>query len=198
MTVSEEDYLKAIYEITKTKKIARTREIARKMNVSDASASEMIVKLRKKGFVIHRPHKGLMLTEKGKTKAKEIVKRHEVIERFLSDVLKIRKDVHEEAERLEHVISKASLRKMNSLSTICKGKILRLSEIDSYQIVKVALIRIDTDEILDRLNAIGIVPGAKIEVIRGMVRGPMIIKVKGSKIAIGDDIASRIFVEVMK
>jgi DtxR family Mn-dependent transcriptional regulator len=198
MTVSEEDYLKAIYEIIKTKKIARTREIARKMGVSDASASEMIVKLRKKGLVIHRPHKGLMLTKKGKINAKDVVKKHEVIERFLSDVLKIRKDVHEEAERLEHVISKASLKKMNSLSTICKGKILRLSEIDSYQIVKVALIKIDTDEILDRLNAIGIVPGTKIEVIRGMVRGPMIIKVKGSKIAIGDDIASRIFVEVMK
>ncbi|MCW1296936.1 MAG: ferrous iron transport protein A [Candidatus Parvarchaeota archaeon] len=77
-------------------------------------------------------------------------------------------------------------------------KILKLSEIDTYQKAKIVLIKIETDEILERLSAMGLVPGAEIEVIRGMVKGPMIVKVKGSKIALGDDIASKIFVKVKK
>ncbi|MCW1296937.1 MAG: metal-dependent transcriptional regulator [Candidatus Parvarchaeota archaeon] len=112
VSVREEDYLKNIYEITKTKKLAKTREIARKMRVSDASVSEIIAKLKEKGLVIKEPYKEIRLTKKGEEIAKDTIKKHETVERFLSDVLKIKRDAHREAEKLEHIISKKSLEKM--------------------------------------------------------------------------------------
>ena len=80
--------------------------IARAMQLSAPTVHEMVGRLVKDGYVERNPDKSLAFTEDGRERASYIVRRHRMIERFLTDVLKIPWDeVHEEAERIEHAMS---------------------------------------------------------------------------------------------
>src|SRR5882757_4634146 len=80
--------------------------IARAMQLSPPTVHEMVGRLIDDGYVERNPNKSLAFTESGREHASHIVRRHRMIERFLTDVLGIPWDeVHEEAERLEHAMS---------------------------------------------------------------------------------------------
>ena len=80
--------------------------IARAMQLSAPTVHEMVGRLVKDGYVERNPDKSLVFTEDGRERASYIVRRHRMIERFLTDVLNIPWDeVHEEAERIEHAMS---------------------------------------------------------------------------------------------
>ena len=80
--------------------------IARAMQLSPPTVHEMIGRLIEDGYVERNPNKSLTFTESGREHASHIVRRHRMIERFLTDVLGIPWDeVHEEAERIEHAMS---------------------------------------------------------------------------------------------
>src|ERR1700709_2970256 len=80
--------------------------IARAMQLSAPTVHEMIGRLVKDGAVERNKDKSLAFTEDGRERASYIVRRHRLIERFLTDVLNVPWDeVHEEAERLEHAMS---------------------------------------------------------------------------------------------
>jgi DtxR family Mn-dependent transcriptional regulator len=105
-TEQADEYLELLYKLTKNGKPARTTQIAKKLDLAPASVTEMLQRLAKRGYVKYEPYKGAVLTKKGLTEGKKLARRHRLLERFLHDVLKIRKDkVHEEACRLEHAIS---------------------------------------------------------------------------------------------
>lgn len=103
-----EDYLKAIYELTQEQKRASTNEIAGQMGVTPASATGMIQRLAAEDppLVDYQKHRGAMLTPEGAQIALEIIRHHRLLETFLQERLGYTWDeVHEEADRLEHVIS---------------------------------------------------------------------------------------------
>lgn len=105
---AEEDYLKIIYEMTREDQRAGTNQIARAMGVSAASATGMVQKLasQEPPLVDYQKHRGVTLTRQGKLAALEIIRHHRLIETFLHEKLGYGWDeVHEEADRLEHVIS---------------------------------------------------------------------------------------------
>ena len=80
--------------------------LARAMQLSAPTVHEMVVRLEKHGYITRNPDKSIAFTESGAAHAEDIVRRHRLIERFLTDVLGIPWDeVHEEAERLEHAMS---------------------------------------------------------------------------------------------
>src|SRR6476620_5938071 len=80
--------------------------IARAMQLSAPTVHEMIGRLEQDGYVARDDDRSLVFTADGRSHAQEIVRRHRLIERFLTDVLGIPWDeVHEEAERLEHAMS---------------------------------------------------------------------------------------------
>ena len=80
--------------------------IARAMQLSPPTVHEMVGRLINDGYVERNPNKSLTFTESGREHASYIVRRHRMIERFLTDVLDIPWDeVHEEAERIEHAMS---------------------------------------------------------------------------------------------
>src|ERR687888_70639 len=80
--------------------------IARAMQLSAPTVHEMIGRLERDGYVERRTDKSLAFTADGRQHAQAIVRRHRLIERFLTDVLGVPwDDVHEEAERLEHAMS---------------------------------------------------------------------------------------------
>src|SRR3954462_3537500 len=105
-TVAEEEYLQTIYWLQEAGLPITGANIARAMQVSAPTVHEMIGRLEVDGYVTRATDKSLEFTESGQEHAAHIVRRHRLIERFLTDVFDIPWDqVHEEAERLEHWMS---------------------------------------------------------------------------------------------
>jgi DtxR family Mn-dependent transcriptional regulator len=105
-TVAEEEYLERIYWLMEADLPITGANIARAMQVSAPTVHEMVGRLVNDGFVARNPDKSLVFTDDGRERAARIVRRHRLVERFLTDILGVPWDeVHEEAERLEHAMS---------------------------------------------------------------------------------------------
>ena len=105
-TVAEEEYLERIYWLWEAELPITGANIARAMQVSAPTVHEMVGRLTKDGFITRRSDKSLEFTGEGRDRAARIVRRHRLVERFLTDILGVPWDeVHEEAERLEHAMS---------------------------------------------------------------------------------------------
>ncbi|MDP9188584.1 MAG: metal-dependent transcriptional regulator [Actinomycetota bacterium] len=105
-TVAEEEYLQIIFWLGEAGLPITGANIARAMQLSPPTVHEMIGRLEGDGYVERSEDKSLLFTDRGHAEAEAIVRRHRLIERFLTDVLGIPWDeVHEEAERLEHAMS---------------------------------------------------------------------------------------------
>jgi DtxR family Mn-dependent transcriptional regulator len=101
-----EDYLKAIYRIAESDKRVTTNGLAERLGVSAASVTNMMKRLARLRLVRHVPYRGVELTEAGEKVALEVIRHHRLLELYLSRHLGVRLDrVHDEADRLEHVIS---------------------------------------------------------------------------------------------
>jgi DtxR family Mn-dependent transcriptional regulator len=105
-TVAEEEYLQTIFWLQEAGLPMTGANVARAMQLSAPTVHEMIGRLERDGYVTRGANKALSFTDHGRTHAEGVVRRHRLIERFLTDVLGIPWDeVHEEAERLEHAMS---------------------------------------------------------------------------------------------
>ena len=108
-TESVDDYLKAIWELSgPEEKRVTSNALAERLGVRAASVTGMLQRLaaQKPAFVKYEKHHGVLLTDAGQHRAMEVLRHHRLLERFLHDFLDYPWDeVHEEAERLEHVIS---------------------------------------------------------------------------------------------
>ena len=103
---SNQDYLKAIYNFNEKGLSARTSDIASSIGISPPSVTEMLKRLEEGGYVIYKPYKGALLTEKGRSEAERVVRKHRLLERFLTDILGLNKQrVHDQACELEHSLS---------------------------------------------------------------------------------------------
>jgi DtxR family transcriptional regulator, Mn-dependent transcriptional regulator len=102
-----EDYLKAIYKIQADSESAvSTNALARSLQVSPASASEMVRRLAEAGFVEHTRYRGVSLSASGRLLALGVIRRHRLVELYLSEALGMSWDrVHDHAEVLEHAVS---------------------------------------------------------------------------------------------
>lgn len=116
MTLSEEDYIKAIYHLSKgDRAMVSTNAIAEQMQTKPSSVTDMVKKLSEKGLVDHRRYKGVSLTELGNKTALTIVRKHRLWEVFLVEKLNFAWDeVHEVAEQLEHIKSEALIEKLDA------------------------------------------------------------------------------------
>jgi|SRR5918994_585335 DtxR family Mn-dependent transcriptional regulator len=105
-TVAEEEYLQIMYWLEEAGLPITGANIARAMQLSAPTVHEMIGRLTEDGYVTRADDKSLTFTDNGRRQAEQMVRRHRLIERFLTDVLGVPWDeVHEEAERLEHAMS---------------------------------------------------------------------------------------------
>src|SRR6187399_1414535 len=105
-TVAEEEYLQSLFWLQEAGLPMTGANVARAMQLSPPTVHEMIGRLERDGYITRASDKTISFTESGEGHAEGIVRRHRLIERFLTDVLGIPWDeVHEEAERLEHAMS---------------------------------------------------------------------------------------------
>src|SRR3954454_13354068 len=105
-TEAEEEYLQSLFWLFEARLPMTGANLARAMQLSAPTVHEMVGRLERDGYITRAADKSISFTAEGQKHAETIVRRHRLIERFLTDVLKIPwDDVHEEAERLEHAMS---------------------------------------------------------------------------------------------
>jgi len=105
-TAGEEQYLEIIFWLWEAGLPITGANIARALQVSPPTVHEMVGRLEADGFISRAEDKSLHFTDSGREHAESVVRRHRLVERFLTDVLGIPWDeVHEEAERMEHAMS---------------------------------------------------------------------------------------------
>ena len=101
-----QDYLREIYKLSADDGRVSVTALAKRQGVSPASASAMVKKLAALGLAVHEPYRGVTLTTAGEKVALEVIRHHRLLELYLAETLGLDvDDVHDEAERLEHVIS---------------------------------------------------------------------------------------------
>ena len=112
LTMKEEDYLESILNISESKGYAKARDIAEDLGVSPSSASEMFVKLSKKGLIVHRKYEGVTLTEAGRNVAVQVRFRHDVLVEFLKSIGVSAETADKDACFMEHELHTETIQKI--------------------------------------------------------------------------------------
>src|SRR5213593_1008479 len=113
LTRSVEDYLKAIYHLSSQGGFAATSDIAAMLDLAAPSVSGMVKRLSETGLIEHVPYRGVQLTAQGRRAALRMIRRHRVLETYLTQQLGYDWDgVHAEAERMEHAVSDELIERM--------------------------------------------------------------------------------------
>ena len=213
-TRSQQDYLKALYLLRGDQRPVPTRELAQRLGISSPSVSEMVVRLSAQGLVEHDRYRGQQLTREGRKVALELVRHHRLLEMFLVEVLGYSLDeVHDEAERLEHVISERMEARIFELLghpeldphghaiPSLGGRVRPLSERALSDCQRGERVRVQgvSDEDPARLRELqrrGLVPGTSIEVLAASeFESPIECRIKGKRVTIPLGLARALFVE---
>ena len=209
-----EDYLKAIYKLSRESEAASTSSIANRLGVAAPSVTGMLKRLSEQGLVEHVPYYGARLTEDGEETAVRTIRRHRVLELFLVEVLGYTWDrVHEEAERLEHAVSDELIERMADVLgrpaadphgdpiPAAAGPFEEESHPTLNQLpagADAVLRRVTNDEpeVLRYLAAQGLIPGASLRVLeRAPFRGPIRLQVESVERVVGHELAEALQVE---
>ncbi len=172
-TVAEEEYLQILYWLEEAGLPMTAANVARAMQLSAPTVHEMVGRLTDDGYVTRADDKSLAFTEDGRTHAEQIVRRHRLIERFLTDVLGVPWDeVHEEAERLEHAMSPVLEERMLAAigdATTCphghplvegvREQGVLLADVEPGADVHVLRFENEAEELLHYLKRAGLAPG---------------------------------------
>ena len=216
MTLSEENYLKAIYHLTVVSNTdASTNAIAEIMETKASSVTDMLKKLAEKDLVNYIKYQGVSLTEQGKLAAKMIVRKHRLWEVFLVEKLDFSWDeVHDIAEQLEHIKSEKLINKLDDFLgnptedphgdpiPNAKGEIFKiekqlLSELTVGQKGICVGVKDTSSDFLQYLDKQGISLGSTIVVLsKESFDLSLKIKVKEQELTISNKIASNLFVKL--
>ncbi len=216
LTVSIQDYLKNIYELTENGDSASTNALAEKLEVKPGSVTGMLQRLAstKPALVEYQKHQGVTLTKEGRKVALEVIRHHRLLEAWLVQTLGYSWDeVHEEAERLEHVISEDFERRiaaaMGNPARDPHGEPIPtadlkmpfdestpLSALRPNQTATIKRVKASDAKLLRHLDSLGLRPGVQIEV---MDYSPfdhnLTIKAGHKTMVLGLNITSKIFIE---
>jgi DtxR family Mn-dependent transcriptional regulator len=172
-TVAEQEYLETLFWLFEAGLPMTGANIARAMQLSPPTVHEMVGRLERDGYITRGTDKVIGFTDSGREHAEAIVRRHRLIERFLTDVLGIPWDeVHEEAERLEHamspVLEERMLAAIGDVRTCPHGHPIdvgsRISSVplaDVEEGARVTIVRFENEaeDLLHYLKAAGMDPG---------------------------------------
>jgi DtxR family transcriptional regulator, Mn-dependent transcriptional regulator len=172
-TMAEEEYLQTLFWLQEARLPMTAANVARAMQLSAPTVHEMIGRLERDGLITRSGDKSIRFTEDGSTHAEGIVRRHRLIERFLTDVLGIPWDeVHEEAERLEHamspVLEQRMLAAIGDAKTCPHGHPIEvgrriegvpLSDVSAGASVRVLRFENEAEDVLHYLKDTGFEPG---------------------------------------
>jgi Mn-dependent DtxR family transcriptional regulator len=119
---SAEDYLERIHALIQEKGYARVVDIASSLKVKQASVTSMVQKLAELGYLNYEKYRGLVLTEKGRTIACRIKKRHQTLSRFFSLFGLDEKTQQQDIEGIEHYLSSETVEVLSNLAKFFEDK----------------------------------------------------------------------------
>ena len=217
VTAVVEEYLETIYKLQEKCGVARTTDLVDVLKVVPGTITNNVERLEKEGYITHEPYKGVKLTEKGLKIAIQVVRRHRLSERLLTDILHMKWDkVHEAACKLEHGITDEIIKPLekalkhpktcphgNPIPTKCGGiieeKSQPLTELNENEQGILVKITEEKSDLLRYLNTLGLAPGATIEIVeKAPFDGPITLKVDGTSHALSPEMASIIQVKQTK
>lgn len=218
LTRSIEDYLKAIFELQSAGGAAQTSAIADRLAVAPPSVTGMVKRLSESGLLQHTPYRGVQLTESGTQAALRILRRHRVLETYLTSKLGYAWDsVHPEAERLEHAASDELIERMamalgnpshdphgapipTPAGELEHEELTPLAEILEGEVAELRRVSDKDPEMLRYLASLGLKPGVTLEVgVRQPFRGPLTLRLLSHpprEVIVGRDLASVLYCEV--
>ena len=203
-----EDYLKALFELGETG--VKTQTLADALSVSPASATNMLKKLARLKLVAHEKYYGSSLTEAGRLVALETLRHHRLLETYLAQALGYAwHEVHDEAERLEHVISEDFERRIaaklghpsfdphgdpipqpdGSLPERCGRP---LTEFGVGEAVTLTRFKRQDAALLERLAEQGLRPGQQVTLLEPSDTGTLSVKAEGAEVKLELDLAQSI------
>ncbi len=213
MSVSKEDFIKAIYQIKDNGDKANSTAIANRLQISNAAVTDMSKKLSAKGLVVYEKYRELSLTNRGRLDALKVIRKHRLWETFLHRILGLSSgEIHHEAELLEHQTSDFLLQKIdnylnhpefdphgdpipdeNGQMPKLKDHVL-LSSADNglYSIVRILPLRYDQHEFFNQNQ---IVLGSPVNVLMQFKDDDAIlIEIQDRKIVLNNGLSKKIFV----
>ena len=207
--------MKAVFELAADSgDAASTKGVAARLSVSAASVSNMFARLQEMGLVEYERYRGATLTERGRSEALRLVRRHRLIETFLLEHLGYDwQDVHAEAERLEHAVSDAFTDRLAELlghpdhdphgdpipsaeGTLEVDDSFPLSEAVSGSTLRISKVRDEDAAMLDYFGDRNLVPGRLLTVreVRA-IDGVVIVEDEDAEVyALGEPLARSMFV----
>jgi DtxR family Mn-dependent transcriptional regulator len=213
-TQAQQDYLKALYNLSGDCRPVPTSELAQKLGIAPASVSEMVNRLSERGLVTHDRYHGQQLTAEGRSAALELVRHHRLLEMFLAQVLHYGVDeVHEEAERLEHCISERMEERIFELlgrpeldphghaipsreGDVRAVTVRPLSECVAGEEVTVRVVSDDDSQRLRELQKRGLMPGTRLKVLAGtQYESPIEVQMGRRRRSVPLGLARDVFVE---
>lgn len=216
--ISQEDYLTAIYRNIDESGEIKPNLLAEKLEISNAAVTDMLRKLSRDGFVDYQKYKGIKLTSKGESYAKNMLRRHRIWEVFLHQTLGMPWDkVHDEAEKLEHSSSDELINLLEEFleypevdphgypipdknGKIKKYKsVVAINQLSINDSAKVVMVNDDVKNLLSYLTKIGITLDKEIKVKDKLeLDGSVLILIDKKEVNLSSKIASNIFVEKKK
>ena len=212
-TESVQNYLKAIYHLREQSGKVTTTALARELEVAPASATLMIKRLAEQDLVVHEPYRGVALSAEGERVAVEMVRHHRLVERFLAEVLDVPWDeVHDEAEKWEHLLSEDIEERMDRAlgfpesdphgapiparnGAVARREESPLTALRPGQSAVVAEVDDRDAAVLRYVAALGLVPGARLEVVDEEPGGGAVtVKIGGKRHTLGREVAGDLLV----
>jgi DtxR family transcriptional regulator, Mn-dependent transcriptional regulator len=206
-----QDYLREIYKLRNEAGRVKTSTLAQRMGVAPPSATAMVKRLAKLGLVEHELYRGVRLTAAGERVALEVIRHHRLLELYLAEAFELGLDaVHAEADRLEHALSERLERHIDEALgspmhdphgdpipdvklRIVQASSIPLSELTAGTLGNVVRVPDDDVELLRYLESVGLVPGARVELVRAEpLRGPITVRANDLQTAITRELAERI------
>jgi DtxR family Mn-dependent transcriptional regulator len=213
-SAAREDYLKAIHHLASGEKLVPTAEIAAHLGISKPSVSGMVKRLAEEGLVEYAPRRGVRLTAEGQRHSLLVVRRHRLLETFLVEVLGLDwSEVHQEAEILEHHLSDRIVEAIDfrlgfptedphgrpipdADGNLAGRDLVPLSELRGGENARVAEMRSETPERLQRWKQLGLVPGASLRVERRQdLEDVLHLRIGGATVHTGSEGVEGIYVE---
>lgn len=210
-TQAAEDYLKAIYKLQRRDRRAINSAVAEELKVTPASVTSMMKQLAHMRLVRYTPYQGVELTKGGEKIALEVVRHHRLLELYLAEFLGFPWDrVHEEADRLEHVLSPELEDRMDAAlgrptedphgdpiptkeGSVDEPDHPSLADLAPPSAVVVRRVSDADPERLRYLAGLGLVPGAVVGVLAAEpFGGPLVVQIGDARHAIGRELASTI------
>jgi DtxR family Mn-dependent transcriptional regulator len=215
LTGPVEDYLKAIYELASRDGVAATSDVANALGVAPASVTGMIRRLAAQGLLDYVKYRGVHLTPDGRRAALSTIRRHRILETYLTRVLGYPWDrVHDEAERLEHAASDELIECMSAAmghptadphgapiptanGDVDERLLQTLGDVPVG--VRAQMVRVSdkNPELLRYLADISLQPGVEVTVMeRAPFDGPITLQLGKGQAVVGATLAAQVLVEV--